>query len=127
MKSTTSKKAFDTQSSELLKKITAGSYGDPTGYEETLFLSPDGTYFVYANGGEKSVHPKESFTKITKARALEILACSMVAEKPAKAQKPAKEKAEKAKKNETADTNTVPEKTAAVSETAAKSEKAKKA
>lgn len=127
MKSTTSKKAFDTQSSELLKKITAGSYGDPTGYEETLFLSPDGTYFVYANGGEKSLHPKESFTKITKARALEILTCSMVAEKPAKEQKPIKEKTEKAKKKESADTKAVPEKNADVSETSAKAEKSKKA
>lgn len=42
MKSTASKKTFDTQSSELLKKITAGSYGDPTGIKTksaTSFLN----------------------------------------------------------------------------------------
>ena len=124
MKSTASKKTFDTQSSELLKKITTGSYGDPTGYEETLFLSPDGTYFVYANGGEKSIHPKESFTKINKARALEILSCSMVVEKPEKVQKAAKEKA---KKKETANIKDEPEKVAPVSQPAVKTEKVKKA
>lgn len=124
MKSTALKTAFDTKSSELLKKITAGSYGDPTGYEETLFLSADGTYFVYANGGEKSVHPKESFTKITKARALEILACSMISEKPAKAEKKAaKSKAEKAKKKDKVITDVDPEKTADVSKTAPKNQK----
>ena len=112
MKSTASKKTFDTQSSELLKKITEGSYGDPTGYEETLFLTHDGTYLVYANCGEYYIQTQESFTKINKARALEILSCSMVVEKPEKVQKAAKEKA---KKKETANIKDEPEKAAPVS------------
>ena len=44
MKKTICKVDYDTESAELVGKVTAGSIGDPTGYEECLFKTPDGKF-----------------------------------------------------------------------------------
>ncbi len=55
---------YDTRSSVIDKKFTYGVPGDPYGYEETLYITNDGLYFIYTNGGYKSKYPTESITPI---------------------------------------------------------------
>lgn len=65
------KKTYDTDAADLQKKVTYGAYGDPAGYEETLYRMPDGAYFLYCNGGHGSKYPKEDIRRISAARAEE--------------------------------------------------------
>ena len=63
------KKVYDTAASTVVKKVTSGFYGDPAGYEETLYLTPDGFYFLYTNGGAESKYATEDITRKSKAAA----------------------------------------------------------
>lgn len=65
---------YDTETAELVKKVTEGYYGHPAGYEETLYRTQDGYYFLYINGGETSIHPKEDIRRMSKQRAEEFIA-----------------------------------------------------
>lgn len=67
------KKLYDTDASEIVKKVTYGSFGDADGYEETLYVTADGAYFLYENGGEASIHPKENIKRMSKKSAEEWL------------------------------------------------------
>lgn len=66
MKKIICKKTYDTDASTIVKKYTNGAFGDPKGYEETLYVTEDGYYFVYENGGSESIHPCESIKRIAK-------------------------------------------------------------
>ena len=74
MKKIICKKEYDTETATIVKKVTFGNYGEPDGYEEILFQTPDGLYFVYVNGGEDSIHPNEDISRISKAKVEEWLA-----------------------------------------------------
>ena len=65
---------YDTAASAVVKKVTSGYYGDPAGYEETLFMTPDGFYFLYTNGGAESKYPTEDIARKSKAAAEKWLA-----------------------------------------------------
>lgn len=67
------KRLYDTESSEIVKKVTFGFFGDPCGYEETLYVTSDGYYFLYENGGEESIHPVEAIKRMSKKSAEEWL------------------------------------------------------
>lgn len=56
--------AYDTDKSTVDKKFTFGKPGDPDGYEETLYVTNEGKYFIYTNGGRLSKHPKETIIPI---------------------------------------------------------------
>ncbi len=71
MKKIICKVEYDTEASELLKKYTQGYFGDPEGYEESLYVTDGGKYFLYVNGGEKSIHPTENITRMSAAKAEE--------------------------------------------------------
>ncbi len=73
MKKIICKKEYDTDTATLIKRFTYGYFGDPTGYEETLYQTPDGFYFVYVRGGEGSPYPKEDILRLGKARVDEWL------------------------------------------------------
>ncbi len=73
MKKIICKKIYDTEASQVIKKVTSGIWGDPRGYEETLYVTEDGAYFLYENGGEESIHPKESIKRMSKKSAEEWL------------------------------------------------------
>ena len=60
------KKEYNTQTATLIKKLTYGFWGDPAGYEETLYRTSDGLYFLYINGGSSSPYPKEDIRRIGK-------------------------------------------------------------
>ena len=63
------RKTYATEEAELIRKKTFGSFGDPEGYEETLYKTPDGYYFLYVNGGENSPHPAEDIKRMSAAAA----------------------------------------------------------
>lgn len=64
-------KVYDTESSQIVKKITEGFYGDSAGYEETLFVTNEGYYFLYVNGGIDSKYPKENIKRMSAVAASE--------------------------------------------------------
>ena len=67
------KKTYDTDAAELVKKVTSGVFGDAAGYEESLYVTPEGFYFLYVNGGEDSIHPAEDIKRMSKDKANEWL------------------------------------------------------
>ena len=73
MKKIICKKEYDTATAVLVKKVTFGAFGEPDGYEESLYQTPEGLFFVYVNGGEASIHPTEDITRMSKAKAEEWL------------------------------------------------------
>ena len=58
------KKVYDTETATLVKKVTYGSFGDPTGYEETLYQTEGGLFFLYVNGGAESKYPQEDIIRM---------------------------------------------------------------
>ena len=71
MKKIICKKTYDTENSTLIKKTAFGYYGEESGYEESLYQTKEGLYFLYINGGATSKHPKEDITRmgVDKAKA----------------------------------------------------------
>ncbi len=74
MKKIICKREYDTENATLVKKYTCGSFGDANGYEETLYQTAGGLYFLYVNGGEESPYKEENIKSISKAKAEEWLA-----------------------------------------------------
>ena len=74
MKKTICKVDYDTETSELVGKVTVGFIGDPAGYEESLYKTEGGKFFLYTNGGEESPYTKEDIRRIAAAKAEEWLA-----------------------------------------------------
>ncbi len=60
---------YDTVTATPVKKNTVGYFGDPAGYEEVLYLTEKGLYFLYVNGGEASPYKAENIKCISKAKA----------------------------------------------------------
>ena len=57
---------YDTMNSMIDKKFTYGAPGDPCGFEETLYITSDGRYFVYTYGGISSKYPVENIFPIAR-------------------------------------------------------------
>ena len=74
MKKVICKVEYDTATAELVKKNTFGAFGDPAGYEESLYKTADGKYFLYVNGGEESPYSEENIKRMSAAKAEEWLA-----------------------------------------------------
>jgi len=68
------KKEYDTEKATVVKKFTSGEYGSDDGYEETLYVTDSGNYFLYTNGGENSPYRKEDIKRMSRASADEWLA-----------------------------------------------------
>ena len=68
------KKEYDTETATLIQKYTCGELGDPAGYEENLFQTPEGLYFVYGVGGEASIYPTEDIQRLAKTKVKDWLA-----------------------------------------------------
>ena len=68
MQKTICKKVYDTETATLVKKYTYGYYGDPAGYEEILFQTPEGLYFLYVQGGEASPYPNADILRLAKTK-----------------------------------------------------------
>ena len=104
MKVEIKRRRYDTDTSKQLAFKHVGAFGDATGYEERLYLTNRGLYFIYGIGGTDSPYPQEKIKPITKeeADAWEAAnkpAAEEVAEKKGgKAKKSAKTEAPKVKK-----------------------------
>ncbi len=68
MKKIICKKEYDTETATLVKKFVSGFYGDPAGYEENLYQTPGGLYFLHVLGGEASPYPSEDILRLAKAK-----------------------------------------------------------
>ena len=66
MKKTFARYTYDTEVANIVKKVTKGCFGDPTGYEETLYSMPDGKLFLYTNGGAESKYTSEGIKRMSK-------------------------------------------------------------
>jgi len=73
MKKIICKREYETDTSTVVKKITVGDFGDADGYEENLYQTKSGSYFLYVFGGEASPYPKENIKRVSKAKAEEWL------------------------------------------------------
>ncbi len=74
MKKIICKREYDTDNAVLVKKFTCGEIGDSNGYEETLYQTEGGLYFLYVNGGETSPYKTENIKSVSKVKAEEWLA-----------------------------------------------------
>ena len=66
MKKIICKREYDTETATLVKKYVVGNFGDPAGYEETLYQTPDGLCFLYVCGGPESPYQKEDIQRLAK-------------------------------------------------------------
>ena len=71
MKKIICKVEYDTENAEIVLKHTEGQFGDPAGYEETLYVTAAGKYFLYTNGGTESIYPEEGIKRMSAAKAEE--------------------------------------------------------
>lgn len=69
MKKIICKVEYDTDNANLIAKHTCGVWGDPTGYEERLYQTADGKYFLYVNGGAESMYKEENIKRLSKDKA----------------------------------------------------------
>ncbi len=69
MKKIICKVEYDTENAQLVAKYTDGAFGDPAGYEESLYVTEGGKYFLYTNGGEESKYAKEDIKRMSAAKA----------------------------------------------------------
>ena len=74
MKKTISKKVYDTERSTLIRRRPYSHFGDPEGYEESLYQTSDGFYFLHVRGGESSKYPREDIKRMSQRSAEEWLA-----------------------------------------------------
>ena len=71
MKKIICKKEYDTDTATLIQKYTVGEFGDEAGYEEDLYQTPGGLYFLHVGGGEKSPYPVEDILRLAKTKVKE--------------------------------------------------------
>ena len=69
MKKVICKVEYDTETSELVAKKTVGSFGDPAGYEESLYKTEGGKFFLYTFGGPDSQYAEEGIKRMSAAKA----------------------------------------------------------
>lgn len=74
MKKTICKVEYDTDTAALVKKYVHGAFGDADGYEESLYVTEKGNYFLYVNGGADSIYPTEDIKRLGKGKAEQWIA-----------------------------------------------------
>jgi len=71
MKKIICKVEYDTENAKLIAKYTNGNFGDSEGYEESLYETNDGKFFLYVNGGSDSIYPEENIKRMSASKAEE--------------------------------------------------------
>ncbi len=61
-------KEYDTETATLIKKHKVGYLGYHAGYDESLYQTPGGLYFLYVCGGEASPYPTEDILRLAKTK-----------------------------------------------------------
>ncbi len=65
MKKTIARKVYNTDTATEIKRNTVSYFGDPAGYEEVLYKTAKGDYFVYGVGGAESKYAEPSIVVVT--------------------------------------------------------------
>lgn len=65
MKKTINRRVYNTETATLVKTNTVSYFGDPAGYEESLYKTAKGEFFIYGVGGSESKYPEESIEIIS--------------------------------------------------------------
>ena len=73
LKKIINKTTYNTDTSIKLGALNVGEYGDPTGYEERLFETKKGEYFLYGNGGAESKYTEETIALLSEKEVKEWL------------------------------------------------------
>ncbi len=60
---------YNTDHAALVAKYTEGTFGDEAGFEESLYQTADGKFFLYVNGGADSPYAGENIKRMGKAKA----------------------------------------------------------
>ena len=70
----TKKCVLDTDTATIQKKVTFGEWGDPNGYEMTVYRTPEGHYFLFTWGGKETPYRKAKITYMFKGVAMKWMA-----------------------------------------------------
>ena len=73
MQKTICKKLNDTETATLIKAYSFGNLGDYTGYDEDLYQTTEGMYFLHVGGGADSIYPTEDILRLAKTKVKEWL------------------------------------------------------
>jgi hypothetical protein len=65
-------KTYNTDTASPVAARTEGAFGDPAGYEEQLYKTKKGLYFIHGRGGQESPYPQETIRPITEGQAREF-------------------------------------------------------
>ena len=57
--------SFDTSTARPIKHRAFGAFGDESGYEETLYRTRNGLFFVHGIGGATSPYPTEDIRAVS--------------------------------------------------------------
>ena len=71
MKRVICKVVYDTDTAVVVEKHANGVFGDPAGYEETLYQTPEGKFFLYQFGGAESPYAEAAIKRISAEKAEE--------------------------------------------------------
>ena len=69
MKSKIGYKTYDTDNAACIGSKYIGEYGQPDGFEEKLFVTEAGRYFIYGSGGVDSPYGEPSILLLSKTQA----------------------------------------------------------
>ena len=65
MKKVINRKTYNTETSKLIDKKTYGYFGDPAGYEESLYETRTGNFFLCGIGGIDSKYAEETVVPLS--------------------------------------------------------------
>ena len=65
MRKVINRKVYDTDKSTQLGYKYMGKFGQPDGYEEQLFVTKSGCYFIYGVGGSESLYGDPGINPLT--------------------------------------------------------------
>lgn len=65
MKKTIKRRVYDTEKSVLVSHNINGEWGDSEGYEEFLYKTAKGYYFIHGIGGADSKYPEQTIVPVT--------------------------------------------------------------
>lgn len=74
MKLKIGRKVYDTEKSTLVGKNAQGNFGEPTGFEETMYKKGDNDFFLAVSGGLESQYPEEDLIPLETEDAKEWIA-----------------------------------------------------
>ena len=65
MKKVISKVTYNTDTADFLNSKSQGNFGDESGYEEKLYVTKKGAYFLYCVGGKDSKYSVPEIIPLT--------------------------------------------------------------